>query len=146
KFTPRITPPHFSPPPPPPTASFHITAHRRRPKLSPAFSRPPRLVPLALVLPSSRLVFIMAEEGNRLFVGNLSWGTNDQSLHEAFDKGSGTVVEAKVIIDRYSGRSRGFGFVTFNSADQAAEARDSMNGAEVDGRAVRVDVASSSRR
>lgn len=87
-----------------------------------------------------------AEEGARLFVGNLSWGTTDTSLHEAFDQNTGNVVEAKVIIDRYSGRSRGFGFVTFSSAELAARAKEMMNGVEVDGRSVRVDMASSQRR
>lgn len=84
----------------------------------------------------------MAEEGNRLFVGNLSWGTTDESLRAAFGS---NVQEAKVIIDRYSGRSRGFGFVTFGNAAQAADAKEKMNGVEVDGRAVRVDTASSTR-
>lgn len=73
--------------------------------------------------------------------------TTDQSLHGAFDQGSpGSVVDAKVIMDRYTGRSRGFGFVTFNTQENANAALQSMNGIEVDGRAVRVDVASSSNR
>lgn len=87
-----------------------------------------------------------AEDGSRLFVGNLAWGTTDQSLRQAFDNPEGSVVEAKVIIDRYNGRSRGFGFVTFDSSERAMEAKERMNGVEVDGRAVRVDVASSQRR
>lgn len=87
----------------------------------------------------------MDSEGSRLFVGNLSWSTTDASLHEAFDDPQGCVVEAKVIFDRYSGRSRGFGFVTFNDPGNATAAKERMNGVEVDGRAVRVDTASSQR-
>lgn len=88
----------------------------------------------------------MAEEGTRLFVGNLSWSTTDESLWEAFSQGAPeTVVDAKVITDRYTGRSRGFGFVTFRDQDLASSALSKMNGVEVDGRAVRVDMASSNR-
>ena len=83
------------------------------------------------------------DKNNRLFVGNLAWGTTDQSLRDAFDEPSGSVVEAKVIYDRYTGRSRGFGFVTFSSSAVAQEAMGRMQGAEVDGRPVRVDIASS---
>ena len=54
---------------------------------------------------------------NKLFVGGLSWGTDDQSLHEAFSQ-HGTVQEARVITDRETGRSRGFGFVTMSSAEE----------------------------
>lgn len=75
------------------------------------------------------------------------FSTTDQSLHGAFDQGApGSVVDAKVIMDRYTGRSRGFGFVTFSSTDAANNALQQMNGIEVDGRAVRVDMASSSNR
>lgn len=83
----------------------------------------------------------------RLFVGNLSWGTTDQSLQDAFEEvsGPGSVVESKVIMDRYSGRSRGFGFVTFQSQAQASAAAEAMNGKNVEGREIRVDFASSRR-
>mmetsp|Transcript_16822 Transcript_16822/g.34786 ORF Transcript_16822/g.34786 Transcript_16822/m.34786 type:complete len:92 (+) Transcript_16822:160-435(+) len=84
-------------------------------------------------------------EGCRVFVGNLSWSTSDQSLWQAFEQvgGPGSVVDAKVIMDKYTGRSRGFGFVTFQTPDQANHAMGSMNGQDVDGRPVRVDLASS---
>ena len=78
----------------------------------------------------------MAEE-NKLFVGGLSWGTDDQALRAAFE-GFGGVIEAKVISDRETGRSRGFGFVTLDSADAVTEAL-SLNGTELDGRSIRVD-------
>lgn len=87
----------------------------------------------------------MGESGSRLFVGNLAWITTDESLRNAFDQPEGSVVEAKVIFDRHTGRSRGFGFVTFDNPGNAAGAKERMNGVEVDGREVRVDMASSTR-
>lgn len=77
----------------------------------------------------------------RLFIGNLSWTTTDDSLKEAF-AAHGTVTDAKVIIDRYNNRSRGFGFVTYSAPEEADAALNQMNGVEIDGRAVRVDRAS----
>lgn len=84
-------------------------------------------------------------QGHRLFVGNLSWDTNDNSLREAFAK-EFDVLDARVITDRFTGRSRGFGFVTVDSAESAARAKEAMHNKEVDGRAIRVDVATSQRR
>lgn len=81
-------------------------------------------------------------DGTRLFIGNLSWNTTDESLHAAFSA-HGNVRDAKVITDRFSGKSRGFGFVTYDTQDEASSAMERMNGVEVDGRAVRVDKASS---
>jgi RNA recognition motif-containing protein len=77
----------------------------------------------------------------KLFVGSLSWDTTDQTLRDAF-KRFGEVVEAKVITERDSGRSRGFGFVTFADDDAGRKAISEMNGAELDGRTIRVDEAS----
>ena len=78
--------------------------------------------------------------GNRLFVGSLSWNTNDQGLRAAFER-FGTVDDAKVIEDRETGRSRGFGFVTFSEESAAQTAIDEMNGAELDGRTLVVNEA-----
>ena len=78
--------------------------------------------------------------GNKLFVGGLSWDTNDISLREAFEA-CGTVIEAKVITDRDTGRSRGFGFVTLDSSEAAQKAISTLDGTEIDGRAVRVNEA-----
>jgi len=78
--------------------------------------------------------------GNRLFVGSLSWNTNDQGLRAAFER-FGTVDDAKVIEDRETGRSRGFGFVTFSEESAAQTAIDEMNGAELDGRTLLVNEA-----
>jgi RNA recognition motif-containing protein len=79
-------------------------------------------------------------ENNRLFVGGLSWNTSDGDLRQAFET-YGTVDDAKVITDRESGRSRGFGFVTFADAEDASDAIEKMNGTELDGRTINVNVA-----
>lgn len=78
--------------------------------------------------------------GKKIFVGGLSWDTNDQGLHEAFSR-FGDIVEAKVITDRDTGRSRGFGFVTFEGEDAVENAINEMNGTELDGRTLKVDQA-----
>ena len=78
---------------------------------------------------------------NKIFVGGLAWATDDQGLRAAFE-GFGEIVEAKVVNDRETGRSRGFGFVTFTSSDAVAKAL-SLNGTDLDGRTIRVDKAAS---
>ncbi|KAK9072480.1 hypothetical protein SSX86_008914 [Deinandra increscens subsp. villosa] len=77
---------------------------------------------------------------SKLFVGGLSYQTDDHSLKEAFS-GFGDVVEARVITDRESGRSRGFGFVNYASDDSANEAMTAMDGQELNGRNIRVSLA-----
>ncbi len=77
---------------------------------------------------------------NKLFVGSLSWNTDDHGLEAAFSR-FGDIKDAKVISDRESGRSRGFGFVTFADAASAQKAMQEMNGAELDGRTLNVDIA-----
>ncbi|HUH01366.1 MAG TPA: RNA-binding protein, partial [Kofleriaceae bacterium] len=81
---------------------------------------------------------------SKLFVGGLSWDTDDASLAAAFER-FGPVTEAKVITDRETGRSRGFGFVTFDAPADAATAVQEMDGTELDGRTVRVNVAEDKR-
>ena len=81
----------------------------------------------------------------KLFVGGLSWNTTDEGLRSAFEV-FGAVSESKVITDRDSGRSRGFGFVTFDEEADADEAIDKMNGSELDGRTLNVNVAQERRR
>jgi RNA recognition motif-containing protein len=76
----------------------------------------------------------------KLFVGGLSWNTNDSELQQAFEA-CGTVVEAKVITDRETGRSRGFGFVTFEDEAAATRAVEELNNTMLDGRTIRVDKA-----
>ena len=74
----------------------------------------------------------------KLFIGGLAWATTDAALREAFER-FGDVTEAKVITDRDTGRSRGFGFVTFANDDQADQAKTELDGSELDGRTIRVD-------
>lgn len=64
---------------------------------------------------------------NRIYVGNLSWGVDDLALETLFSE-QGKVTEARVIYDRETGRSRGFGFVTYNSAEEVNRAIESLDG------------------
>jgi RNA recognition motif-containing protein len=75
-----------------------------------------------------------------MFVGNLGFNITDDSLRELFE-GFGTVSSAKIILDRETGRSRGFGFVEMNSTEEATEAMNKLNGKEVGGRAMSVSAA-----
>ncbi|KAJ3118365.1 hypothetical protein HDU96_002207 [Phlyctochytrium bullatum] len=76
----------------------------------------------------------------KVFVGNLSWGTTDDSLRGAFGP-YGNVTDAIVLRDRETGRSRGFGFVTFETPEEAQAAIDGLNERDLDGRSVRVNLA-----
>lgn len=76
----------------------------------------------------------------KLFVGSLSWGVNDDMLREFFEQ-CGTVDSAKVIVDRDTNRSKGFGFVEMSNDDEAKAAIDQLNGKELDGRAINVSEA-----
>jgi len=75
-----------------------------------------------------------------LFVGSLAYAVTDESLEEFF-KQAGNVKSAKVIIDRDSGRSKGFGFVEMESDEEAKAAIDQLNGKELEGRAIAVNEA-----
>jgi len=77
---------------------------------------------------------------NKLFVGNLSFNTTENDLQDAF-AAFGTVTEANLMMDRSTNRPRGFGFVTMSSAEEAQKAIDGLNGKEMDGRALTVNVA-----
>jgi RNA recognition motif-containing protein len=77
---------------------------------------------------------------NRLYVGNLSFYTTADAVRAAFAD-AGEIVDVKVVMDRESGQSRGFAFVTMGSPQAAAEAIAKMNGAMLDGRALRVNEA-----
>ncbi|MDP4175892.1 MAG: RNA-binding protein [Bacteroidota bacterium] len=76
----------------------------------------------------------------KLFVGSLPWSINDQSLEEAFQK-YGTVVSAKVITDRATGRSKGFAFVEMSSANEAKDAMRELNNSQLNGRNIVVNEA-----
>eukprot|EP00262_Sarcandra_glabra_P003332 TRINITY_DN1398_c4_g1_i1.p1 TRINITY_DN1398_c4_g1~~TRINITY_DN1398_c4_g1_i1.p1 ORF type:complete len:289 (+),score=52.40 TRINITY_DN1398_c4_g1_i1:32-868(+) len=81
-----------------------------------------------------------SDASNRVYVGNLSWGVDDLALETLFSE-QGRVMEAKVVYDRESGRSRGFGFVTYSSAKEVDSAISSLDGADLNGRSIRVTVA-----
>ncbi|MFM1768522.1 MAG: hypothetical protein RJA22_1051 [Verrucomicrobiota bacterium] len=76
----------------------------------------------------------------KLFVGNLSYNTTENDLQDAF-AAHGTVVEANLMMDRMTGRPRGFAFVTMGSPEEAQKAIEAMNGAQLDGRALTVNIA-----
>jgi cold-inducible RNA-binding protein len=76
----------------------------------------------------------------KLFVGNLSFNTTENDLHDAF-AAHGTVVEANLMVDRVSGRPRGFGFVTMGTPEEAQKAIEALNGTSLDGRAITVNIA-----
>jgi RNA recognition motif-containing protein len=76
----------------------------------------------------------------RLYVGNLSFETTELALREAFGH-SGTVTEAKLVMDRETGRPRGFGFVEMSTAAEAAAAINDVNGRQLDGRVLKVSEA-----
>jgi RNA recognition motif-containing protein len=75
---------------------------------------------------------------NKLFFGGLAWATNEAGLKAACEK-FGEIEEVRIITDRATGRSKGFGFVTFKSEDAATRAKDDMDGTILDGRTVKVD-------
>lgn len=92
---------------------------------------------------SKAFVFIsllLCYMNNKLFVGGISWNTKEESLKEFFSQ-VGTVVEAKIITDRMTGRSKGFGFITMETEEQAQKAVKELNGKELDGRTLRVSEA-----
>ena len=76
----------------------------------------------------------------KLFVGNLSFKTTENDLQDAF-AACGTVVETNIMMDRMTGRPRGFAFVTMSSPEEAEKAIEALHGKEFDGRALTVNVA-----
>jgi cold-inducible RNA-binding protein len=77
---------------------------------------------------------------NRLYVGNLAFHTTEDGLQRAFAK-CGNVSEVKLVLDRESGRSRGFAFVSMSSDAEANSAIQALNGSELDGRELKVNIA-----
>jgi RNA recognition motif-containing protein len=77
---------------------------------------------------------------NKLFVGNLSFDTTENDLNDAF-AAHGTVTETNMMMDRATGRPRGFGFVTMSTAEESEKAIQALNGAQLGGRALTVNVA-----
>lgn len=81
----------------------------------------------------------------KLFVGNISYDSTEDSLKAAFEQ-AGTVVSAKIITDRETGRSRGFGFVEMSSAEEAQKAIEMLDGKDLDGREIAVKEAEDRQR
>ena len=79
--------------------------------------------------------------GKRLYVGNLSWDTNEETLRMTFGSDGRTVTDAHIVTDRESGRPRGFAFVEMSSEDEAQAAINALDGTELDGRNIRVNEA-----
>ncbi len=79
--------------------------------------------------------------GKRLYVGNLSYDTTEDSLRTAFEAAGGSVTDILIMTDRETGRPRGFGFVEMSSDSEAQAAIEAMNGANLDGRDLTVNEA-----
>jgi cold-inducible RNA-binding protein len=77
---------------------------------------------------------------NKLFVGNLSFDTTENDLQDTF-AAHGTVLEANLMMDRVTGRARGFGFITMSTPEEAQNAITALNGSSINGRALTVNVA-----
>lgn len=90
--------------------------------------------------PQKRIIPLTAQL-MAVYIGGLAWATDDQSLRAAFEE-FGNVEDSVVIKDRESGRSRGFGFITFSSVEEADAAIAAMNNQDLEGRTIRVDKAS----
>ena len=75
-----------------------------------------------------------------IYVGNLPWSASDQEIADAFSQ-HGAVEKATIIVDRESGRSKGFGFVTMNDPEEANSAIEALNGYDLGGRALKVNEA-----
>ena len=78
--------------------------------------------------------------GRRLYIGNLSYNTTEMELREAFGQ-VGTVADVKIVMDRETGRPRGFAFVEMSSEQEAQEAIQQLNGRALDGRTINVNEA-----
>ena len=78
--------------------------------------------------------------GNKLYVGNLPFSTTEDSLRDAFGQ-CGTVTDVMIAVDRQTGRSRGFGFVTFSTDEEANAAVGKFHGQDMDGRSIQVNEA-----
>ncbi|KAA8516769.1 hypothetical protein F0562_017033 [Nyssa sinensis] len=121
----------------------HMAALRRMPKniLGHLSQSNPSFLSSSFTLqPPVSLLISRRGIASKLFVGGLSFYTTEQGLSEAFSQ-YGQVVEANIVMDRVSDRSKGFGFVTFASEDEAQKAMAEMNGKALHGRVIFVDYA-----
>lgn len=81
------------------------------------------------------------EEEKKVYIGNLSFDLNEDELKQAIEEKGITVKEVKIIIDKFSGKSKGFGFAEFDTPELAQQAIDALNGQELNGRTLRVSKA-----
>ncbi|KAF3329824.1 ribonucleoprotein [Carex littledalei] len=107
------------------------------------FPEVPRGAEREVLTVSSRPSKGYVDSPHKIYAGNLGWGVNSEMLQQAFSNQSG-LLGAKVIFDRETGLSRGFGFVSFASAEDAQAALESMDGVEVEGRPLRLKFSHSS--
>jgi len=89
--------------------------------------------------------FAPAEPNQKLFIGGLAWAATDEDLKEAFAS-CGNVVSASVVKYPDTGRSKGFGFVEYETVDEASKAKEELDGKEIVGRAIKVDFARPPRK
>jgi RNA recognition motif-containing protein len=82
----------------------------------------------------------------RLYVGNLSWDTSEDTLRSTFEAGGRTVTDCHIVSDRETGRPRGFAFVELSTEDEARAAIDELDGTNLDGRDIRVNEAQERQR
>lgn len=87
----------------------------------------------------------VVEKGPKLFIGGLAWAATDDDLRSAFEP-FGEIVEAVVVRYPDTGRSKGFGFVTFATAEEAEKALEELDGKEIVGRAIKVSFARAKKR
>jgi RNA recognition motif-containing protein len=83
----------------------------------------------------------MEEEQKKVYIGNLSYSVNDGDVRKALEDKGVNVKEVRIITDKYSGRSKGFGFAEFETEEDAQKAIDALNGQELGGRTLRVNKA-----
>src|SRR5689334_19683684 len=87
----------------------------------------------------------MNQQNQKLYVGNLNFDANEEQVRELFGS-FGDVEEVKIVMDRYSGRSRGFAFVRMDSAESADKARQALNGQPFQGKTLVIDMARAEQR
>lgn len=85
------------------------------------------------------------EEEKKIYIGNLEFGLTEDDLKKMLEEKGITAKEVKVITDKFSGRSKGFGFAEFETEEQAQQAIDALNGQEINGRTLRVNKAQKMR-
>lgn len=87
----------------------------------------------------------MNQQNQKLYVGNLNFDANEEQVRELFSS-FGDVEEVKIVMDRYSGRSRGFAFVRMDSAESAGKAKEALNGQPFQGKTLVIDIARAEQR